>query len=142
MAGFLRRCLLIDPLKLKYTPTHEWVHLEGDVATVGISRFAVEQLTDLILIDLAKAQPGSKLTAGKSFGEIESVKAVSDLYAPISGEVVAVNPAVTADVQVLGDDPYAKGWLLRVRPSHPDELGKLLDHDTYQKTVADADPHH
>ena len=79
-----------NPSDLKYTPSHEWVHLDGDVATIGISRFAVDQLTDLILIDLSRAAPGSKLEAGKPFGEIESVKAVADLYAPITGEVVAV----------------------------------------------------
>src|SRR5262245_44831659 len=100
----------MDPESLKFTPTHEWVRLVGDVATVGISRFAVDQLTDLILIDLSKAKPGTRLTATKPFGEIESVKAVSDLYAPVSGEVIEVNPAVTKDVQVLGEDPYQKGW--------------------------------
>lgn len=130
---------MIDPKALKYTPTHEWVHLDGDVATIGISKFAVEQLTDLIVIDLSKAKPGAKLTAGKGFGEVESVKAVSDLYAPISGEIIEVNPAVVADVQVLADDPYEKGWLLKLRPSNASELGGLMDHDAYQKQVADAD---
>src|SRR5437016_14376066 len=98
----------MDPKTLKYAETHEWVLLDGDVATVGISRFAVDQLTDLIMIDLPAV--GTKLAAGKSFGEIESVKAVSDLYAPVAGEVVEVNTAVTSDVQVLGEDPYEKGW--------------------------------
>src|SRR3954468_24038991 len=102
----------MDEKALKFTPTHEWVKIDGDVATVGISRFAVDQLTDLILIDLSKARPGVTLTAGKSFGEVESVKAVSDLYAPVGGEVLEVNPAVTADVQILAEDPYEKGWLL------------------------------
>jgi glycine cleavage system H protein len=128
---------MIDPKGLKYTPTHEWVHLEGDLATVGISRFAVDQLTDLILIDLSRAAPGTKLTAGKPFGEIESVKAVSDLYAPVSGEVTEVNPAVTQDVQVLSEDPYTKGWLLKVRISDASQVGSLLDHDAYQLKVAD-----
>ena len=82
----------MDPKTLRFSPTHEWVHLDGDVATVGISRFAVDQLTDLIMIDLPAV--GTKVTAGKSFGEVESVKAVSDLYAPVSGEVVEVNSAV------------------------------------------------
>src|SRR5438128_107765 len=125
----------MDPQTFKYTATHEWVHLDGDVATVGISRFAVEQLTDLIVIDLPKV--GTKLTQGKSFGEIESVKAVSDLYAPIGGEVLEVNPAVVADVQVLAQDPYEKGWLLKVRPSDPAQISQLLDHDAYQAKVAD-----
>jgi glycine cleavage system H protein len=128
---------MIDPKALKYSPTHEWILLEGDVATVGISRFAVDQLTDLILIDLPKI--GRKLTTGKSFGEIESVKAVSDLYAPVSGEVLEVNPTVAADVQVLAQDPYDKGWLIRVRLDDPKaDLSGLLDYDAYQKTVADS----
>jgi glycine cleavage system H protein len=130
---------MIDPKELKYTPTHEWVALEGNVATIGISRFAVDQLTDLILIDLSKAQPGTKLTAGKPFGEIESVKAVSDLYASVTGEVVEVNSAVTKDVQVLGEDPYQKGWLLKIRVSDPAAAtATLLDYAAYQHKVEEA----
>jgi glycine cleavage system H protein len=129
---------MIDPKSLKYTPTHEWVHIEGDTATVGISHFAVEQLTDLILIDLGKAKPGSMLSAGQTFGEIESVKAVSDLYAPVSGEVVAVNPAVTSDVSILAQDPYEKGWLLKLKGVELPE--GLLDYDAYQAQL-EADGH-
>src|SRR5258708_18972941 len=103
---------MIDPTPLRYSTTHEWVHLDGEIATIGISKFAVDQLTDLIMIDLPAV--GTKLTAGKSFGEVESVKAVSDLYAPVSGEVVEVNQAVAQNVQILGEDPYEKGWLLKV----------------------------
>jgi glycine cleavage system H protein len=132
---------VIDPKQLRYTPSHEWVHLDGDVATVGISRFAVDQLTDLILIDLGKARPGSKVAAGKSFGEIESVKAVADLYAPLDGEVVEVNPAVTADVQALARDPYNEGWLLKVKVADPAAAtAGLLDHAAYEKSLADS-PH-
>jgi glycine cleavage system H protein len=126
----------MDPKSLKYAETHEWVLLDGDVATVGISRFAVDQLTDLIMIDLPAV--GTKLAAGKSFGEIESVKAVSDLYAPLAGEVVEVNSAVTSDVQVLAEDPYEKGWLIKVRVEDPAAINSLLDHDAYQRRVADA----
>jgi glycine cleavage system H protein len=125
----------MDPTTLKYTPTHEWVHLEGDVATLGISKFAVDQLTDLIVIDLPKV--GATLTKGKPFGEVESVKAVSDLYAPIGGEVVEVNDAVTADVQILAEDPYTKGWLVKVKVLDPSPVAALLDHDAYQAKVAD-----
>jgi glycine cleavage system H protein len=128
----------MDPTTLRYTPTHEWVHLEGDIATVGISRFAVDQLTDLIVIDLPAV--GTKLTAGKGFGEIESVKAVSDLYAPVSGEVVAVNSAVASNVQLLGEDPYEKGWLVKVRVDDPKAISNLLDHEAYERKVAE-DPH-
>ena len=124
----------MDPKSLKYTPTHEWVHLEGDVATVGISRFAVDQLTDLIVIDLPKL--GAKLVVGKSFGEIESVKAVSDIYSPVEGEVVATNSALTADVQLLGEDPYEKGWLVKVKISDPAPLSTLLSYDEYLERIA------
>ena len=125
----------MDPKDLRFTPSHEWVHLDGDVATVGISRFAVDQLTDLIMIDLPAV--GTKLTPGKSFGEVESVKAVSDLYAPVGGEVVEVNPDVAGNVQLLADDPYGKGWLIKIRVDDPKAVAELLDHDAYQRKVAE-----
>jgi glycine cleavage system H protein len=129
---------MIEEKSLRFTPTHEWVHVEGDVATVGISRFAVEQLTDLILIDLPKV--GKAVTAGKSFGEIESVKAVSDLYSPVDGEVVEVNKKVADDVQVLARDPYAEGWLVKIKLSDPAKLPTLLDHTAYLAKVEES-PH-
>jgi glycine cleavage system H protein len=125
----------MDPKDLRFTPSHEWVHLDGDVATVGISRFAVDQLTDLIMIDLPAV--GTKLTPGKGFGEVESVKAVSDLYAPVGGEVVAVNVDVAGNVQLLADDPYGKGWLIKLRVDDPKAVADLLDHDAYQRKVAE-----
>jgi len=131
---------MIDPKTLKYTPTHEWVQLQGDVATVGISRFAVDQLTDLIIIDLSKAAPGSTLTAGRPFGEVESVKAVSDLYAPVSGEVLEVNGDVASNVQLLGEDPYNKGWLLKIKISDPGEVAAMMDYPAYEAKIAE-DPH-
>lgn len=129
---------MIDETTLSYTPTHEWVHVDGETATVGISRFAVEQLTDLIVIDLPKV--GRKVEAGKSFGEVESVKAVSDLYSPLDGEVVAVNEAVARDVTVLSTDPYTKGWLLKLKLSKPEQLKGLLDFAAYQAKVKES-PH-
>ncbi len=125
----------MDPKTLRFTPTHEWVDLQGDLATVGISRFAVDQLTDLIMIDLPAV--GARVTAGKGFGEVESVKAVSDLYAPVSGEVVEVNTAVTSDVQTLAEDPYTKGWLIKVKVDPASAPLDLLDHASYVKKVAD-----
>ena len=125
----------MDPKTLRFSPTHEWVSLQGDVATIGISKFAVDQLTDLIMIDLPSV--GTRLSAGKGFGEVESVKAVSDLYAPISGEVVEVNADVSQDVQLLADDPYGKGWLVKARIEAPAEVSSLLDHDAYQRKVAE-----
>ncbi|MEO6811534.1 MAG: glycine cleavage system protein GcvH [Isosphaeraceae bacterium] len=130
----------MDPKTLKYTASHEWVKRDGDIATVGVSRFAVDQLTDLILIDLTKSKVGSTLEAGSSFGEIESVKAVSDLYAPVSGEVVEVNPAVAENVQLLAEDPYEKGWLVKLRLTDPAQVDALLSFDDYQKQVMDS-PH-
>lgn len=125
----------MDPKTLRFTPTHEWVHIEGDVATIGISKFAVDQLTDLIMIDLPAV--GAKIKAGKSFGEVESVKAVSDIYAPVSGEVLEVNTSVTQNVLLLAETPYTSGWLIKVQldPSAP--TSELLDHDAYQKKVAE-----
>jgi glycine cleavage system H protein len=125
----------MDPTTLKYTPTHEWVHLDGDVATLGISRFAVDQLTDLIVIELPKV--GTRLTQGKPFGEVESVKAVSDLYAPVGGEVLEVNDAVAKDVQILAEDPYTRGWLVKVKVTDASPIAGLLAHDAYQAKVAD-----
>ncbi|GIW88555.1 MAG: glycine cleavage system H protein [Isosphaeraceae bacterium] len=127
---------MIDERTLKYSPTHEWVYVEGDVATVGISRFAVEQLTDLIVIDLPKT--GTRVEAGKSFGEIESVKAVSDLYAPVDGEVVATNEAVARDVTILSEDPYTRGWLVKIRMSKPEQVEGLLEYPAYQEKIKDG----
>jgi glycine cleavage system H protein len=125
-----------DPKQLRFTHTHEWVDLEGEIATVGISRFAVDQLTDLIHIQLPKV--GAKVTTGKSFGEVESVKAVSDLYSPLAGEVVEVNEAVRQDVQVLSADPYEQGWLIKLRVAPGQDLSKLLDHAGYEESIAEA----
>jgi len=125
----------MDPSNLRFTPTHEWVRIDGNVATVGISQFAVDQLTDLILIELPAA--GTRITPGKSFGEVESVKAVSDLYAPIGGEVVEVNSEVAQNLQLLAEDPYGKGWLIKVRVDDPSAASQLMDLKTYEKKVAE-----
>ena len=125
----------MDRKSLRYLASHEWVNLEGNVATIGISQFAVEQLTDLIMIELPAV--GTKVTAGKTFGEIESVKAVSDLYSPVSGEVTEVNTAVTSDVQILAEHPYDKGWLIKVRVTDPPQTAELLDLASYEKQVAE-----
>ena len=125
----------MDLKTLKYAPTHEWALLEGDIATVGISKFAVDQLTDLIVIELPAV--GSRLTAGKSFGEIESVKAVSDLYAPLAGEVIEVNKQVASNVSLLAEDPYDKGWLIKIKVDQPVDTSGLMDLDTYETQVSD-----
>jgi glycine cleavage system H protein len=125
----------MDPTKLRFSPTHEWVHLDGSLATVGISKFAVDQLTDLIMIELPAV--GTHLVPGKSFGEIESVKAVSDLYAPIAGEVIEVNTAVTDDIQLLAEDPYELGWLIKMKVDDSAATAELMDHAAYEKKVAE-----
>jgi len=111
------------------------VHIEGSTATIGISRFAVDQLTDLIMIELPAV--GTRLVPGKSFGEIESVKAVSDLYAPIRGEVTEVNTAVVENVQLLTDDPYDQGWLIKLKISDAAETAELMDFAAYEKKLAE-----
>ena len=131
---------MFEPSDLKFSETHEWVHLDGDVATVGVSRFAVEQLTDLTLLELPKV--GSKVSSGKSFGVIESVKSANDVYSPVSGEVIAINDAATTDFGLLANDPYGEGWLIKVRVANPatDLAPGLLDHAAYEKKIADS-PH-
>lgn len=125
----------MDPKTLRFTETHEWVHLEGDIATVGISRFAVDQLSDLITIELPSV--GSRVSTGKGFGTVDSVKSVSDLYAPVTGEVVDVNKAVADDVQILSDDPYTRGWLIKVKVDPAGPTASFLDSDAYDKKVAE-----
>ncbi len=130
----------MSPEQLLYAKTHEWVHLENDdqgqrVATVGVSAFAVEALTDLVYMQLPPV--GRKLKAGDSFGEIESVKAVSDLYSPVDGEVVAINQDLPNKLETLNADPFGAGWLIKVRLSSDEGLRNLLDYQAYQKQCAE-----
>ena len=113
----------------RFAKTHEWVAVNGDVATVGITEFAVKLLSDLVFVDLPKI--GKKVAAGESFGEIESVKHVSDLYAPVSGEVVEVNTPLANNLEWLQQDPHAKAWMIKVKMSNPAELDGLLDAAAY-----------
>lgn len=124
---------------LKFAKTHEWIRPEaGGLATVGISAYAVEALTDLVFMQLPAV--GKRVKAGESIGEIESVKAVSDLYAPVSGEIVAVNESLPGRLETLGKDPYGEGWIVRIRPDDPAELAHLLDRAAYDALVGDQ-PH-
>ncbi len=124
---------------LRFAKTHEWVDLqeapEGRIATIGVSAFAVAALTDLVYIELPEL--GRQLTAGEPFGEIESVKAVSDLYSPVSGEVIAVNSTLAQHLEVLNEDPYEQGWMVRVRLTGDDGLEELLDRAAYEKQCAE-----
>lgn len=123
----------MDQASLKYAKTHEWVALDGEIATIGITDFAVKQLTDLVFIDLPEV--GRTISRGETFGEVESVKAVSDLYAPISGEIIEVNSDLENDLAKLSDDAFESGWLIRVRVDSSD-LGHLMDLAEYQKHCA------
>ncbi len=128
----------MDPASLKFTKTHEWVAVEGDVATIGISDFAVHLLSDLVYADLP--QVGKKITQGEPFGEVESVKAVSDLYAPVSGEVIARNDALPDNLDLLTTSPFEGGWMIKVRLSNAGELSSLLSQTAY-KAHCDAEKH-
>ena len=129
----------MNPADLKFNKTHEWVHLEasedGKIATIGISQFAVEQLTDLVYIELPEV--GRTLAAGESFGEIESVKAVSDLYSPVSGDVLEVNSTLTDNLEVFSEDPYGAGWIMKVKVTDESGIDQLLDEATYAKQCAE-----
>lgn len=120
--------------EIRFAKSHEWIRPEdGGVATVGISKYAVEALTDLVFMQLPPV--GKKVKAGESLGEIESVKAVSDIYAPISGEIVEVNAALPNQLDTLGADPYGAGWIVRIKPDDPAELAGLLDQTAYDAIV-------
>ena len=125
----------MDPKDLRYAETHEWVALNGDVATVGITKYAVEQLTDLVYVDLPKV--GQSLQLREAFGVIESVKAVSDVYAPVAGDVVAINDAVKADAMSIASDPYGTGWLIKIRVAPGTKLDHLMTLDQYEKQIAE-----
>jgi glycine cleavage system H protein len=121
----------MDPALLKYARSDEWVSVTGDVATVGISDFAVQALTDLVYIDLPKV--GTKFQAGDAFGVVESVKAASDMYAPVSGEVVESNTRLADDLETLSKDPLGKGWLLKIKLANPQLPPDLMDRAAYEK---------
>jgi glycine cleavage system H protein len=125
--------------ELRFAKTHEWIRPEADgLATVGISAYAVEALTDLVFMQLPNV--GRKVKAGESIGEIESVKAVSDFYAPVAGEIVEVNQALPNSLETLGQEPYGGGWLVRIRPDDPAEAAGLLDAEAYEALVK-SQPH-
>ena len=121
------------PSDLKYTTDHEWVRLDGDIAEVGITDFAQQQLGDVVFVEAPEV--GATLTAGQPFGTIESVKAVSELFAPVSGEVVEVNTALTAKPETVNAAPHTT-WMVKVRVSAPGELAGLLDAERYTALVA------
>ena len=124
----------MDPQTLRYTKTHEWVHRDGDVCTVGITKFAADQLTDVTYIELPHV--GDHVFAGESFGNIETVKAVSDLYAPVDGEVTEVNEKLLHDPNFITQEPYTGGWLIKLKLEAGAKLDHLLTLEQYQQQVA------
>jgi glycine cleavage system H protein len=129
----------VNPQDLLFCKTHEWVHVSQDagakVATIGISAFAVEELKDLVYMELPDT--GSEVKAGEPFGEVESVKAVSSLYSPVDGEIIAVNTELPDKLETLNDDPYGAGWVIKVKISDESNLARLLDYAAYQKQCAE-----
>lgn len=121
------------PSDLKYTKSHEWVRVEGDIATVGISDFAQSELGDIVFVEAPNV--GRVVQAGVSLGSIESVKTVSDFYAPVSGEITEVNPALGAQAELVNGEPYANGWIVKIRMSDASELNDLLSPADYSATL-------
>src|SRR3712207_2489057 len=121
------------PQDLRYLETHEWHRLEGDTVTIGITQFAADDLTDITFVALPK--PGSSLKANSRFGEIESVKATSDLYSGVTGTVIEVNGNLVNNPALVNHDPYAGGWMIKVKVTDPSEVNKLLSPEDYLKKV-------
>jgi glycine cleavage system H protein len=121
------------PQDLRYLDTHEYVRLDGEIATIGITEFAVDQLGDVVFLELPEI--GDLLTKGDTFGSIESVKAVEDLNAPITGTVVERNEALIESPEAVADDPYGEGWFLKLRVNDPDEVNDALTADEYRAAV-------
>jgi len=122
------------PADLKYTPEHEWAKKEGERIRVGITAFAQSELGDVVFVELPKA--GTKVSQRQSFGVVESVKAVSDLFAPVSGEVVEVNGALAKAPETVNQDPYGQGWMIVIKPSNAAEWDQLLTSVQYEELIA------
>ncbi len=122
------------PTDLRYTKDHEWVRVEGDEATIGITQYAADQLGDIVFVELP--EQGRALEQFATFGVVESVKAVSDLFAPLAGEVVGTNDALTGSPELVNSDPYGEGWMLRVRVGEKGQLDDLLEPDAYDALIA------
>jgi glycine cleavage system H protein len=124
------------PTDLRYTTDHEWVRVDGDTATVGITEFAAEQLGDVVFVDLPEA--GATVDQFATFGVVESVKAVSDLYAPLSGEVTEANGDLAGKPELVNSEPYGGGWMIRVRLTNPGQIDSLLEPEAYDRLIAEG----
>ena len=123
------------PEAYKYTKEHEWVHVEGDTGTIGITDHAQSELGDIVFVDLPK--PGAPATKGETFGSVESVKAVSDIYSPVSGEITAINDLLGQSPEKLNEDPHGDAWLIKVKLTSPAEINDLMSAADYQKYVGE-----
>ncbi len=130
----------MNTTEMLYAATHEWTHLADDgdakIATIGLTAHAIEALTDLVYMDLPTA--GTQVTAGNSFGEVESVKATSDMYSPVDGEIVDVNTSLPDNLDVLNTDPYGEGWIIKVKLSDEASLAKLMNLGEYEKLCTES----
>lgn len=126
----------LDP-QARYTDSHEWARQEGDEIIVGITDYAQESLSDIVYVELPEV--GDELERAESFGVVESVKAASDVYMPVGGEITAVNSELEDSPELINEDPFGDGWLLRVAPSDSDEFDELLDSDEYEELVAEEE---
>ncbi|NUN70487.1 MAG: glycine cleavage system protein GcvH [Bacteroidetes bacterium] len=122
------------PEQLKYTKDHEWVRIDGTVGTIGITEYAQGELGDIVFVELPSA--GKAVEAGQSFGTVEAVKAVSDLYSPVTGTVKEVNKEIQDSPELVNKEPYERGWMIKVTLTNPDEVKNLLDVEAYKKLIA------
>lgn len=121
------------PTNVKYTNEHEWIRLEGEEAYVGITDYAQTQLGDIVFVDIPTE--GETLEKGETFGSIEVVKTVSDLFLPVGGEILEVNPALEENPELVNKDPYGEGWIIRIKPTDVSEAEELLDAEAYKKLI-------
>jgi len=121
------------PQNLKYTNEHEWIRVEGEIAYVGITDYAQEQLGDIVFVDIPTV--GESIEAGETFGTIEVVKTISDLFLPVSGEVLEQNEALEANPELVNKDPYGEGWLIKIRPENVSDVDGLLDAEAYKAVI-------
>ena len=121
------------PANLRYTKDHEWVLLEGNIATIGITDFAQHELGDIVYIDISSK--GKSFSAEEVFGTVEAVKTVSDLFLPVAGTVIEINPALESQPELVNNDPYGKGWMIKMKADNPADIDKLMDAAAYTATV-------